>query len=203
MVEQLIGLIEALINQFSGMAGKEDGKAATASTASDASQADDGDQDGKDSSDDAADSDDDDAGVAKTGEGGTSAVAGATSADSSSTGAAAADKGTPSTPAGVHSYETGAGTVAFYQEYAQWWKRGEVPRLAPKNLSVPQWKAVVAAVSSGKLPRGMFADFSIAEEGIDDRQAGAQVASRIGITGLMSNDTENYATSGKIGSARK
>ncbi|NLI77581.1 MAG: hypothetical protein GX442_14235 [Candidatus Riflebacteria bacterium] len=365
VVERLIGLIESLISQFSGAAGKEDGKTATAATAGDASQADDGEQDGNDPSDDAADVDEDEAGAAKTGEQGSSSVAGATSADSPSTGAETPDKGSPSTPAAIHSFflfaspsdetgrpqgvrpeeinvairnqchgnpkellvgfdisglsardlqalaagkpgsienpglrlaaakgcglhayvegpggetgsrwaadekariiqsakqvgitikdpsnprdpgtiawnqrgwreythrqlaslkkagfqtaeidnlpndkrvgddENGAGTVAFYQEYAQWWKRGEVPRLAPKNLSVPQWKAVVAAVSSGTLPRGMFADFSIAEEGIDDRQAGAQVASRIGITGLMSNDTENYATSGKIRPAKK
>ena len=98
--------------------------------------------------------------------------------------------------------DSGRGTVSFYQEYAQWWKRGEVPRLTPKNLTVRQWKAVVSAVSSGKLPRGMFADFSIAEEDSGDRKAAAKVSATIGITGLMSNDTDNYASSGQIKPAR-
>ncbi len=95
--------------------------------------------------------------------------------------------------------ESGAGIVGFYKEYAQWWQAGEVPRLTPKNLSVEQWQAIVAAINAGTLPRGMFADFSIAEEDVDDRAEGAKISAKLGIAGLYSNDTGNYATAGAIG----
>lgn len=95
--------------------------------------------------------------------------------------------------------ESAAGLVAFYGEYGRRWQQGTLPRLLPKNLSLSQWNAVAAAVRSGSLPRGMFADFAIAERGTSQRDAGAAVARTLGITQLASNDTKNYAAFGRFG----
>lgn len=97
---------------------------------------------------------------------------------------------------------TGSGTVSFYREYASWWQRGEVPRLAPKNLGEKQWRAVKAAVDRGELPRGMFSDFAIAEKDVLDRDAGAEVSAEMGITALRSDDTFNYSAFGRFSTPR-
>jgi peptidoglycan hydrolase-like protein with peptidoglycan-binding domain len=82
--------------------------------------------------------------------------------------------------------------VAFYSEYARWFRAGEVPRLMLKNLDGPALSAVARAVDDGRLPRSMFADFHVAEENTGNMTEQTREAARLGITTVHTTDTHRY-----------
>lgn len=88
-------------------------------------------------------------------------------------------------------------TLAFFGDYAQWHRNGEVPTLMLKNMGGEQTRALVPAITSGALPRTMFSDFAIAERDPgEDRGALARSLATVRIRLLNSNDTRNYDASG-------
>ncbi len=90
------------------------------------------------------------------------------------------------------------GMINFYKTYASWWRNGEVPRLMIKNNDEEQLRAVASAISSGALPRAMFSDFAIAEQGVgSNRATQAQIAKTFGVQMINSNDTYNYDAYGE------
>lgn len=79
--------------------------------------------------------------------------------------------------------------LAFYAEYAEWFRAGEAPRLMPSNLDFGQWRAVKEAVDRKLLDRAMFADFAVQTPGevLDSLPNTAAAARKLGITVLQAN----------------
>lgn len=79
--------------------------------------------------------------------------------------------------------------LAFYKEYAGWFRAGEVPRLMPSNLDFGQWRAVKDAIDAKSLDRAMFADFAVQTPGevMDSFAHTSAAAKKLGITVLQAS----------------
>ena len=90
--------------------------------------------------------------------------------------------------------------VAFYRQYANRHEAGTFPQLVMKNLSAPDLNRVIKAVQNGELPRAMFSEFHLSENGTgNDWHKLDQITKQIGIRTVPSYNTYDYAAKGEFG----
>lgn len=101
-------------------------------------------------------------------------------------------------------------SLEFFQKYALEYRKGDMPTLMLKNLTLLELEAVESGLKN-RFPREMFSDFAINEydaslkpgkerdEMMADLVAREKVLRRLGICPLRSGDTHRYAASGTCG----
>lgn len=104
-----------------------------------------------------------------------------------------------------------SGRLGFYRTYADYFMKGEIPRLILKNIDAETFAEIGVKLGRfglpddpRRLPRAMFADFHICEADdldADDRKAIAAASAKLGIETLFSLDTHHYRAFGEFGAA--